>query len=180
MAKDCKDAQGRPIDCDSIKGNFKPSDDSSKGAKMKTIRSLSDDQKQWLKDNPNYKGERKPISKVGEKEDKLYLSPSKDDSQTELLRMQKKGASLLTNTTLEPRYVTSEETENNIDRGEVKKIKVEIGKSKANKPKSKRSLFNTKTKTKKYRSKNSLYKCKKKGCVAKGERSIKKQKNKRR
>jgi len=35
-------------------------------------RGLSEEQKQWLIDNPDYKGERKPISEVGESEEFRY------------------------------------------------------------------------------------------------------------
>jgi len=101
----CKDKNGNIIPCDKIKGEFKASDDLSKGTQMKTIRRLSDEQKQWLKDNPNYKGPRKSVSEVGEIEDKLYLNPSKNKQQNETLKMTKRGASLLTNTTLGPQKI---------------------------------------------------------------------------
>ena len=48
--------------------DLKPGDkgyDPSK-ASSQVRRSLKKDQTQWLKDNPNYEGERKPISEVGE------------------------------------------------------------------------------------------------------------------
>mgnify|MGYP001131843036 CR=1 FL=1 len=45
--------------------------DASK-ATSEVRRGLSEEQKQWLRDNPNYKGDRKPISEVGEAEEFRY------------------------------------------------------------------------------------------------------------
>lgn len=53
---------------------LKPGDkgyDASK-ATSEVRRGLSEEQKQWLIDNPNYKGERKPISEVGKAEEFRY------------------------------------------------------------------------------------------------------------
>jgi len=111
----CKDENGDYVDCDSIKGNFKPSDDKSKGTQMKEIYKP-------LKSNENdpdvYNKLQKEIdsgfaeAKYGytgnnlndyikaKRTEKLYLNPSKNKEQNETLKMQKRGASLLTNTTL--------------------------------------------------------------------------------
>ena len=89
----CKDSSGNLVDCDSIKGDFKKSDNLKLGTEMKTVKSLSPAQRKWLKDNPNYKGERKPISEVGKEEKKIYTSsgPSKNTTQNEKLEIIKKG-----------------------------------------------------------------------------------------
>ena len=89
----CKDSSGNLVDCDSIKGDFKKSDNLKLGTEMKTVKSLSPAQRKWLKDNPDYKGERKPISEVGKEEKKIYTSsgPSKNTTQNEKLEIIKKG-----------------------------------------------------------------------------------------
>ena len=177
---DCYDKKGNKVPCDKIKGDFVKSDDLSRGTEMKTSTSLSPAQKKWLKDNPDYKGPRKPISEVGEKKETIYKSPSKNKKQTETLEVIKRGGFIDIGSTPSIKTVEITEDASGIDGGSGKKIEKKTKTSKTSKSykPQKRSIYSSKGP--KVKNKRGLYTCTKKGCVGKGERSIKKQMKRRR
>ena len=129
----CKDKNGNVIPCDKIKGEFKASDDLSKGTQMKEIytpiKSTKKDpavydklkkeiESGFAKQKYGYTGDNLNDYIKAKRTDKLYLNPSKNKQQNETLKMTKKGASLLTNTTLGPQKieVPSETSTETIDK----------------------------------------------------------------
>ena len=202
MPTKCKDKYGNYVDCETLKAlkseNWRASDDASKGTEMRSVYKP----KKVTSYDPNVYDRLQKEIDSGFAEAKYgfigtdlneyikakntqteYRSsgPSKNEKQNEdLTKINKKGADISTVTGITPRDIEipkEEDTqkETTIKQGEGKTVKIKTNKGKSDKPKGRRSLFNSKSKLKTNSSRRSLYKCPKKGCVAKGERSIQKQ-----